>query len=104
MGLCRMTVPAAEKMTTKMIRITPVLMELSVSQIFRNAERSDRAITFVFLAEEECTFRANVESLPQAACNQLVEESCAAPPNAAAWAITLISARVCRDLTQAEIA
>src|SRR5450631_417143 len=49
MGRCRMTVPAAEKMTTKIIRTTPVLMELSVCQTWRDAERSDRAISFLFL-------------------------------------------------------
>src|SRR5579862_6492519 len=51
MGRCKITVPAAEKMTTRMMRTTPVLMELSVCQIFRDAERSDGAISFsLFLA------------------------------------------------------
>src|SRR5579871_5007602 len=46
MGRCRMTVPAAEKMTTRMMRMTPVLIELRVCQILRLVERSDRAISF----------------------------------------------------------
>src|ERR1017187_3570480 len=49
-GRCKMTVPAAEKMTTKIMRITPVLMELSVCQRLRHAERNDRTISFLFLA------------------------------------------------------
>ena len=44
-----MTVPAAEKMTTKIIRTTPVLMELSVCQNLCHAERSDGAISFLSL-------------------------------------------------------
>ena len=50
MGRCRITVPAAEKMTTRIMRMTPVLMELSVCQILRNTERSDGAISLQFLA------------------------------------------------------
>src|SRR5215472_4723293 len=37
-GRCRITVPAAEKITTTISRITPVLMELSVCQSLRPAE------------------------------------------------------------------
>ena len=48
-GRCKMTVPAAEKMTTRIIRTTPVLMELSVCQRLRHAERSDIAISVLFL-------------------------------------------------------
>src|SRR5579863_5661078 len=59
MGRCRITVPAAEKMTTRMINTTPVLMELRVCQVLRTAERSDGAITFLFLACCQCTFPAN---------------------------------------------
>src|SRR5580700_7230080 len=58
-GRCRMTAPAAEKMTTKIIRTTPVFMELSVCQVLRDAVRSDWAIAFLVLAREECTFHAN---------------------------------------------
>ena len=43
-----MTVPAAEKITTDMIRTTPVLMELSVCQVLRQAERSGEAMCFAF--------------------------------------------------------
>jgi len=32
-----MTVPAAEKITTRMIRMTPVLIELNVFQMLRGA-------------------------------------------------------------------
>src|ERR1700727_1703114 len=46
-GRCRMTVPAAAKMTHKIIRTTPVLIELRVCQILRGADRSDRAISFL---------------------------------------------------------
>src|SRR5271168_2033828 len=46
-----MTVPAAEKMTARIISTTPVLTELRVCQILRDVlwkrERSDRAITFL---------------------------------------------------------
>ena len=49
-GRCRITVPAAEKMTTRIISTTPVLMELSVCQILRDTERSGGAISFLFLA------------------------------------------------------
>src|SRR5580765_3251224 len=49
-GLCRMIVPAIEKMITRMIRITPVLTELRVCQVLRTAEPREKAITFVFLA------------------------------------------------------
>src|SRR5215472_826038 len=49
-GRCRITVPAAEKITTRMIRMTPVLMELSVCQVERTTERSDRLIFLQFLA------------------------------------------------------
>ena len=59
-GRCRMTVPAAEKMTTRIISTTPVLMELSVCQILRDAERSDGAISFLFLAS------CNARSAPTA--------------------------------------
>src|SRR3954463_13565712 len=44
-GRCRMTVPAIEKMTTRMISTTPVLIELNVFQVLRTADRSDRAMT-----------------------------------------------------------
>ena len=40
-GRCRITVPAAEKMTTRMMRTTPVLIELRVCQLLRSAEPSD---------------------------------------------------------------
>src|SRR5579863_1084783 len=43
-GRCKMTVPAAEKITTRMISTTPVLIELSVCQISRKALRKLRAI------------------------------------------------------------
>jgi hypothetical protein len=42
-------VPAAEKITTRMISTTPVLIELSVFQVLRAAEPIERAITFFFL-------------------------------------------------------
>src|SRR5581483_630994 len=43
-GRCNITVPAAEKITTRIIRMTPVLMELRVCQVLRNTERFDGAI------------------------------------------------------------
>src|SRR5262249_39871377 len=102
MGRCKMTVPAAEKITTRMIRITPVLTELSVSQIFRYVQRSDKAITFDVLAEKNAR-SAPTSDVPQnwSAIKQLKDSSVGLSWRCA-WAITLNFSRGCRDFTQAE--
>src|SRR5215469_3393469 len=50
-GRCRITVPAAERITTTFSRITPVLMELIVCQSLRPAER--RVVAITRLREQE---------------------------------------------------
>jgi hypothetical protein len=54
-GRCRITVPAAEIMTTRMSRMTPVLMAARVCQIFRG---TDAAMSIPFYRWKS-TFRAN---------------------------------------------
>lgn len=73
MGRWRMTVPAAEKMTTRMINTTPVLIELRVFQVLLTAERNDAAMTFVFLSPRQCTYCANPSRVRQALYSKEVD-------------------------------
>ena len=76
-GRCKMTVPAAEKITTRMISTTPVLIELRVFQILRAAEPSEGAMTFFFLTWLRCTYCSNPKKFPQTFLRQGVGAKCA---------------------------